>query len=228
MKAATSQQLIQIKNLLAKIDQKKVPSLLNRFYGYEHNDKNARSLIKSLNKINKKEKNKPKSKLSFIDRRNRKLKEIDSLERKIAAIDPGLLAKHKADPQRKFDTKRYCKKLHALLAQARGKSSSKGQEQAKSPRVVFYLEYIHSKTWAAKKAEFKASSLCQKKCYVCGARIKIDIHHDCYDRLGHEDLTDLLELCRSCHSELHRRVKARVYRHITGAAEKMRVERQLS
>lgn len=161
-----------------------------------------------------------------------------TVEARLAELNPLLLETNKDTPGSKKRHVRYRNKLRALIRQAKGlpplpkrtkRIKPEQPEKKKEPqtsRSAFYLEYIESKAWEAKKAEFRASPLCQNKCYVCGYGKRIHIHHDCYDRLGKEALTDLLELCNSCHMELHRRVKARVYRHITGAAEKMRTERE--
>ena len=38
-------------------------------------------------------------------------------------------------------------------------------------------------------------------CQVCGGRAT-DVHHLTYDRFGHEDMGDLVSLCRRCHSKI--------------------------
>ena len=41
-------------------------------------------------------------------------------------------------------------------------------------------------------------------CQGCGYQSKpLDVHHVTYERFGHEDIDDLLSLCRDCHNEVH-------------------------
>lgn len=61
-----------------------------------------------------------------------------------------------------------------------------------------YDRYIHSAAWR------KKADACLERdgfvCQVCGGRAT-DVHHLTYDRFGHEDLSDLVSLCRKCHSK---------------------------
>lgn len=51
-----------------------------------------------------------------------------------------------------------------------------------------YRDYLHSKHWKEFKKRFKRSKLCKHKCYICGQRYNIHIHHKTYKNLGHERL----------------------------------------
>jgi hypothetical protein len=41
------------------------------------------------------------------------------------------------------------------------------------------------------------------KCFVCGG-IATNIHHRTYERLAHEETSDLIALCGFCHNNLHK------------------------
>lgn len=42
-------------------------------------------------------------------------------------------------------------------------------------------------------------------CFVCGCRPKpVEIHHKTYDRIGNENLDDVVGLCQKCHSKVHK------------------------
>jgi hypothetical protein len=72
-----------------------------------------------------------------------------------------------------------------------------------------YAAYLRSDHWRDVKKRYRASAMPQA-CVVCG-EARVDLHHRTYERLGHEELTDLVPLCRQHHGEAHRlRVK---YRH---------------
>ena len=59
-----------------------------------------------------------------------------------------------------------------------------------------YEEYIHSTAWR-EKADARLD-IDGHKCQVCGAEAT-EVHHLTYERLGHEDMGDLVSLCRKCH-----------------------------
>ena len=40
------------------------------------------------------------------------------------------------------------------------------------------------------------------RCAICGSGIDIDVYHNTYERLGNERLSDVVTLCKTCHSEL--------------------------
>lgn len=64
-----------------------------------------------------------------------------------------------------------------------------------------YEVYLLSEHWREVKRRYRASDLPQD-CYACGAA-QVDLHHVTYVRLGHEELTDLVPLCRDHHDRVH-------------------------
>ena len=68
---------------------------------------------------------------------------------------------------------------------------------------IGYKNYIRSKEWARKKADFRGCGLNTGGCYVCGCSENLQQHHKTYKRLGKERLTDLILLCQSCHRDVH-------------------------
>jgi len=65
-----------------------------------------------------------------------------------------------------------------------------------------YHKYLCSAHWL----RFRQQALDHhgKKCADCGAeKARFDVHHLTYDRIGKEDLTDVVVLCRHCHKKRH-------------------------
>ena len=74
----------------------------------------------------------------------------------------------------------------------------------KNPRMdkATYSAYLHSSHW--KKTRSLALQHAGYKCQACSTKEDIlDVHHNSYDRLGHEDPSDLIVLCRKCHAKVH-------------------------
>jgi 5-methylcytosine-specific restriction endonuclease McrA len=67
-----------------------------------------------------------------------------------------------------------------------------------------YLAYIDSPEWDQKRRHmlYLANNTCQQ----CGATDTVlHVHHLTYMRFGHENDSDLMVLCESCHKQKHRR-----------------------
>jgi len=64
-----------------------------------------------------------------------------------------------------------------------------------------YKKYLASPDWQARRN--KALDRAGHKCQVCSRRMGLDVHHNSYERLGHEVDTDLTVLCRRCHDLYH-------------------------
>ena len=64
-----------------------------------------------------------------------------------------------------------------------------------------YKDYIKSDVWKARR--LRAIALAENHCQVCHAEARLDVHHNTYERLGHERDADLVVLCRGCHDLLH-------------------------
>ena len=66
---------------------------------------------------------------------------------------------------------------------------------------VDYYEYMNSPEWKAKREERLKHDKYQ--CQLCHTAKNLVVHHVTYDRLGHEDLSDLVTLCKKCHESVH-------------------------
>lgn len=60
-----------------------------------------------------------------------------------------------------------------------------------------YHRYLASREWAVKKEQVKQRSA--GTCERCQEARASEVHHVTYERLGHEDLDDLLHICCACH-----------------------------
>lgn len=61
-----------------------------------------------------------------------------------------------------------------------------------------YERYIHSAAWREKVD--RRMEMDRHICQVCGQAAS-DVHHLTYDRFGHEEMGDLVSLCRKCHKK---------------------------
>lgn len=91
-----------------------------------------------------------------------------------------------------------------------------------SERIPDYRQYVKSEEWAAKKQAWREAARSDIRlvayadavlsrprgaidaCWICGCEEKIHFHHLTYDRVGSEDLQDLVPLCGECHYVLHK------------------------
>ena len=78
-----------------------------------------------------------------------------------------------------------------------------------------YKEYLQTRHWlnVRLRHEAKAGS---KKCWVCGSNKRIQYHHNTYERLGSERLSDIVPLCYMCHEKSHELLGAGKNPHLTG------------
>jgi 5-methylcytosine-specific restriction endonuclease McrA len=77
-----------------------------------------------------------------------------------------------------------------------------GADRADRPARHFsdhYAEYLDSPAWADTRAAALARAGHRCQSLGCGVTTGLDVHHRSYDRLGGEDWSDLLVLCRACH-----------------------------
>lgn len=68
-----------------------------------------------------------------------------------------------------------------------------------------YQQYINSPQWKSKRLEYWRSKK-MRECYVC-ADLWTDfkgkhLHHRTYERLGDEDLDDIVPVCPGCHDRI--------------------------
>jgi len=65
---------------------------------------------------------------------------------------------------------------------------------------MLYSQYLQTDHWL----NFRISILSERPvCEHCGAKSVLNIHHETYERLGREEPTDVLVLCRDCHCKIH-------------------------
>ena len=65
-----------------------------------------------------------------------------------------------------------------------------------------YSDYIESEEWKAVRR--KRMSIDGYQCQMCGTAKNLEVHHLTYERLGHEDMDDLITLCHKCHEKVHK------------------------
>lgn len=68
-------------------------------------------------------------------------------------------------------------------------------------RPIKYAAYMKSPEW--KKNRYPALVRDGFKCAMCGTAKNLVVHHITYERLGHEDMDDLITLCKDCHAKVH-------------------------
>lgn len=64
-----------------------------------------------------------------------------------------------------------------------------------------YQEYLDSEGWKAKRDMVR--QYWDNRCALCNAEGELHVHHRTYERRGNERLTDLILLCKDCHSKFH-------------------------
>ena len=70
-------------------------------------------------------------------------------------------------------------------------------------QIAYRDGYLQSDHWQeVRKRKLKQAGY---KCEACGEKVKLDIHHLTYERLGKERLDDLQALCRDCHVKAEKR-----------------------
>lgn len=74
-------------------------------------------------------------------------------------------------------------------------------QRAGAHTQLTYNEYIKSDGWKIRRQ--RALALAENHCQVCAAETRLDVHHNTYERLGHERDADLIVLCRPCHALFH-------------------------
>lgn len=74
-------------------------------------------------------------------------------------------------------------------------------------RAMNYDDYLRTEQWQRRRRA--ALRRAGNKCQVCGNVSRLQVHHNTYERLGHEAATDLVVLCAGCHRMYHdaRRLK---------------------
>jgi 5-methylcytosine-specific restriction endonuclease McrA len=78
------------------------------------------------------------------------------------------------------------------------------EELKRLPKKTLYSEYLFSPEWH--RIREKVLERDGHKCTKCGSTQKLHAHHETYDRVGKENIDDLLTLCRQCHLAVHGKV----------------------
>lgn len=60
-----------------------------------------------------------------------------------------------------------------------------------------YRRYLASREWAVLKEAVRER--CEGRCEFCDAALYQETHHVSYERIGNEELDDLLGVCSACH-----------------------------
>lgn len=97
------------------------------------------------------------------------------------------------------------KKKRARLDKAgNGTSSLSARMQALGYRL--YVDYLASPHWLDVRQRWKAANLFKGwvcHCYGCDSREGLSLHHRTYERVGREELSDLVLVCVDCHKRIH-------------------------
>ena len=67
-----------------------------------------------------------------------------------------------------------------------------------------YKEYLASPEWEEMADAVKARDGC---CVLCSSKNDLEAHHRTYERIGVEELDDLVTVCKPCHTLFHAAVK---------------------
>jgi hypothetical protein len=70
-----------------------------------------------------------------------------------------------------------------------------------NPHRDEYSKYLWSEEWQAKRR--LALDAAGGRCCRCRRRDQLQVHHKTYERVCHEEPSDLLVLCRDCHAKEH-------------------------
>jgi hypothetical protein len=72
-----------------------------------------------------------------------------------------------------------------------------GKERLYELQTMPYPDYLKTEEWAKKRA--KALRFAQYHCQLCNTSESLTVHHRTYERRGHENMGDLIVLCKDCH-----------------------------
>jgi 5-methylcytosine-specific restriction endonuclease McrA len=64
-----------------------------------------------------------------------------------------------------------------------------------------YKEYLKSKHWIETKNKILLKY--HYRCQLCNNNKLLEVHHNNYENIGEEIETDLILLCKKCHSKYH-------------------------
>jgi hypothetical protein len=75
--------------------------------------------------------------------------------------------------------------------------SRKSRIHVTNPR---YRKYLDGDDWKTRRRRWLDF---WKKCALCGSEYRLEVHHNDYSRLGHEEFRDCVVLCLRCHNIFH-------------------------
>lgn len=96
------------------------------------------------------------------------------------------------------------KKSREQRKQKQRSSAVAQQEQADPPpsgEYIDYHAYLNTEQWHRLKRQRILFDRLQ--CAMCGTAKNLQVHHITYERLGREELDDLITLCKECHAKVH-------------------------
>jgi len=64
-----------------------------------------------------------------------------------------------------------------------------------------YARYLKSNHW--RNFRIKVLTFWGYRCCICKEKSNLEVHHNTYERIGHEELQDCIAVCRSCHKAIH-------------------------
>lgn len=78
-------------------------------------------------------------------------------------------------------------------------------------RDMPYEEYLRTMHWSTvRRAALERSNW---RCALCLSQVRLDVHHITYENLGDELPEDVVALCRKCHDQQHKSIKAVMAAH---------------
>lgn len=70
-------------------------------------------------------------------------------------------------------------------------------------KTMPYQKYLRTRHWGDLRLRVVRRS--RGRCEQCDVKGPLEVHHLTYERRGHERMSDLIALCRSCHEAVHGR-----------------------
>lgn len=114
---------------------------------------------------------------------------------------------------------------HRLVIQKVGKPSIPKPKKVKKhkrgrwkqiPGFETYADYLKSDAWKSIRSRWMHSKLCRgDKCHAAGCSevYFLSLHHRTYQRIGREQLKDLVLVCNKCHEKIHALEKSGMLLH---------------
>jgi 5-methylcytosine-specific restriction endonuclease McrA len=111
---------------------------------------------------------------------------------------------------RRWPTCKRCQEERAKSSWASWSEKQRQEETERQARIsaaktLSYADYLKTDWWMALRT--KAYKKAGYRCQLCNNRNNIAVHHRTYERLGNEDLDDLIVLCKECHGKFHEVLK---------------------